>query len=102
MTKPSIKIISMPAGEAPEEIREAWVGLVIPLTDHPLKDPRHIGVLGGAPSKENEDGYEVTVTDALNTLRQAGKTKVANWWFPHLIGRGHLVFGKKFCELIKS
>jgi hypothetical protein len=29
----SIRITKVPAGEAPEEIRRAWVGLVLPLAD---------------------------------------------------------------------
>jgi hypothetical protein len=42
---PSIKIISTPPGEPPLEIREAWVGLVLPL-DEPKAETRFsFGVL---------------------------------------------------------
>jgi hypothetical protein len=34
----SIRIVDVPDGEVPEEIRRAWVGLVLPLADgHPPK-----------------------------------------------------------------
>lgn len=102
MEKKRIKIIAAPAGQAPDWVREAWVGVEIPLADqgNEVSGP-FIGALGGAPSPENLDGYEVHGGDALEALRKAGKKDAADWWRKHsALGGGHLVFGKQYCELV--
>src|SRR5687768_10980874 len=47
---PSVKIVRPPTGEAPEWVREAWVGVVLPLKEAPLRTMPSIGVLSGPKS----------------------------------------------------
>jgi len=100
---PNIKIIAVPSGEAPLEVREQWVGLVLPV------DPSYealgrigfIGVLGGPPDQENMGGYPVKTQEAIRLLEEKSP-EAARWWrsLPHLNFLDYLVFGRKFCELV--
>ncbi|MBL6752012.1 MAG: hypothetical protein ISP90_15945 [Nevskia sp.] len=96
-----IRIVSVPAGEAPEWVRKEWVGLEIPVFELNVRGTE--GVLGGKAAPENEGGYGVDVTDALRTL-EAKSSAAAEWW-SNLISSldpvpQQLVFGRNFCELI--
>ena len=106
-----IRIIEIPPGEAPEQIRAAWVGVIIRLADVPEPQPgiwATTGVLGkelgllakfkrflGAPVVEQPyPSYVVDVLAAMDALR-AQSSSAAAWWeshTPHLLKPG-----KKFC-----
>lgn len=95
-----IRIIATPAGEAPEWVRQAWVGLEIPVEDCAGMGEVH-GVLSGKPDPSNSDGYHVNEKSAVDILR-AKSFGAARWWEEHIDiqPHKHLVFGKEFCQLI--
>ena len=118
MNPPSdrIKIIVTPPGEAPYEIRRAWVGLVLPLSKTAKQNPQKRktwGVLSGPKSLgellkvlwyrrfQISYGYVVNVDDAIAILAESNP-EAADWWrlnTPHLIGKERqLMFDSDFCE----
>ena len=100
MERTRIRIVRTPAGEAPLWVREAWVGIEIPLARIEAQGPQ-FGVCGGDASPENLRGYEVHGAEAMAALRRAGKKDAADWWQEHSeLGPHHLVFGRQFCEAI--
>ncbi len=114
MKRAFIRIIAIPPGEAPEDIRRAWVGVRIPL---PLfhghaKDWRSVGVLTGPKSFfarllalfsgrfVRRHGYAVSVIEAISAL-EAANPAAAKWWrenTPRAIGPGKaFVFAAEVC-----
>lgn len=110
-----IRIIGVPPGEAPEEVRKAWVGLELPLaagaqgrrkaaTFGVVSGPRSLGVsmlrliLGRFRAVE---GYSVDASTAIQKLAEYAP-EAANWWrvnAPHLLIHGRrLVFHREVCE----
>src|SRR5207237_5604884 len=87
----SIRITSVPPGEAPLEIREAWVGLVLPLyrqragayfTSGVLSRPRgKLGILRHllAFRYQLQRGYVVSSSAAIGVL-EAANPAAARWW----------------------
>ena len=80
-----IKIVKVPDGEAPEEIRQAWVGMILPC--HPIVgystwDERERGALTEEQNLHNRYSYVVPQKEALQLLSDAGgKCKeAAEWW----------------------
>jgi hypothetical protein len=111
-----VRIIGVPPGEAPEEVRRAWVGLILPVVPsaHAPRHVPHYGVLSGpytwlghigrlllgrAPARS--PCYIVPVDAALDVLKEASPEAVA-WWrqnTPHLIGRRRMFgFPVEVCE----
>ena len=112
----NIRIVACPPGEAPRAIREAWVGVELPLphgrrsrrrtfsTSGVLSGPRTwwqrlLGALLGQFRKES--GYAVNALEAVNIL--AAKDPVAAaWWRDNcahrLDGKHHFVFAAEVCE----
>ena len=114
MKRTFIRIIATPPGEAPEDIRRAWVGVRIPL---PLfhkhsKEWRSAGVLTGPKSFfarlsalfsgqfERHNGYAVAVVEAISAL-EATNPAAAKWWrenTPQAIRPGKaFVFAAEVC-----
>ena len=112
----SIRIIATPAGEAPLHVREAWVGLVLPLAPDrggPRRVVRAFGVLSGPRTflgtfwsrlRGNSlrvDGYAVPILAALEVLGQSNPA-AEQWWRDHtghlIKPNGRLVFEAKACE----
>ncbi len=112
-----VRIVAVPPGEAPSEVRQAWVGLSLPLTDQcpgPVAVPRyglqtgpqtwlgHIWrvLTGQAPARHA--CYLVPVIDALTELAAADPA-AADWWrenAPHLIASGQMFcFPVEVCRL---
>ena len=98
-----IKIIAIPAGKAPEEIRRAWVGLEIPLPAG--KRGLVVGQSSGTASGEKRAfrGYFVDTETAVSLLAERAPA-VAAWWRQNAApqfepGRG-LGFREEFCETI--
>lgn len=105
MKRKAIRIIAIPSGEAPEDIRRAWVGIVLPVADVTKQELRarglvSMGVLGGPPDPANVVGYNVKTQNAIAALRIAGKENAVAWWeenvFPDMMP--YLIFGTQFCE----
>jgi hypothetical protein len=114
-----IRITEVPPGEAPLEIRQAWVGLVLPLavrSSRPSRVPI-AGVLSGPKSllgmilncfkfrRTFWDGYPVNVLAAIEVLEKADP-KAAAWWrhhAPHLLSRWRrFVFPANCCQLLEG
>ncbi len=92
MTK--IKIIEVPPGFAPENIRKQWVGIEIPLTENPIPEGQEAFKIGN----QNSDGYQVKGVDAVQALLDSGKKEAANFW--EMYKTGNFKFKKEVCELI--
>lgn len=72
-----IRIISIPLGEAPDLVREAWIGLEIPVVKEALKGDLVAGVLTRAICIM--EGYWVQRITALGLL-QKKDLKAFQWW----------------------
>jgi hypothetical protein len=90
-------ITAAPPGDEPEDVREAWVGLVLPLAP---------GVTGSRPlSDTGEVPAWVYVVDGPGALALLAKEnpEAAAWWRQHDPGRGQpggrFVFPAEACEL---
>jgi len=113
-----IRIIACPPGEAPLAVREAWIGLELPLSSNPLVGPgRRSFFTGGVISGPRgwwqtlvqlvrgqlarQSGYAVNALEAINTLATKNEA-AAQWWrthCPHLLnGRRNFVFSANSCE----
>ncbi len=95
----AIKIVDVPPGEAPQQVREAWVGLVLPLA---LPDKRRslgTGVLTGPKTPltrflwrltgrhTQTIGYLVESAVAISLLVAAKYARVPGIWPPvHVCG----------------
>ena len=92
----NIRIVKMPLGFAPEEIRAQWVGVEIPYTPG-----EHDSLQGGTWVGEgNENGYVVATDDAIESLVNSGKVEAAEYLNAILsFGGGVLRFGKEYCEV---
>ena len=98
MTTKFVKIISTPPGQAPEWVRQKWVGLDLP-TSLPIANGIEMGVLGG--KVENRGGYHVNTEVAIEILEKKSP-EAALWWTNnvpvHLMAQ--LVFKAECCQLI--
>lgn len=92
----SIKIIAVPPGQAPEEVRREWVGLVIPLPPQEIGGFQ-MGVRGGAA--KNLGGYQVYSRDAFSLLL-AKSPEACRWFVANAFFGSHLVFAREVCELL--
>ncbi len=112
----SIRIVSVPPGEAPQVVREAWVGLELPLASGGDRQTwRGFGVLSGPKrwyailvaliggKAEIIDGYAVESAAAIAILSETQPT-AAQWWetnTPRFLKPGHrFVFHAEACELV--
>jgi hypothetical protein len=93
MTPSRIRIIAIPPGEAPQWVREQWVGLELPLAQRSprarsrrvfgvLSGPRGLlarwlAILSGRASRET--GYAVPILDAVAML-ESKSPEAAAWW----------------------
>lgn len=111
-----IQIINLPKGEAPEEIRKAWIGLQLVADDsspaaipiyHVITGPRsRLGMLIQRLRglEERWEGYVVNALEAIETLAKFDP-KAAEWWYqntPHLLdGIQPLVFDIGCCRIVQ-
>lgn len=91
-----IKIVAVPPGQAPDNVREAWVGLVLPVAEAD-GDGVQLGALGG--EAQNLGGYPVYGMDALKVLARANR-KAFEWWLVNvpMAAYNDLVFARDCCE----
>lgn len=106
-----LRILRTPAGDAPEHVRRAWVGLELPL----IEDREFVvqSVLETAPIRsrlqlflwrltgriKRQRGYSVYVNDALAALERERPLEAA-WWrqnLPHLCVPGQLFIFDAVC-----
>ncbi len=100
MMQQYIFIIETPPGEAPLWVRQAWVGLTLPIRELPSEEEGfQFGAMGGRP--ENIGGYCVDVEEALRAL-EIKNPEVAEWWRnnPLLILADRLSFARSVCRLL--
>ncbi len=72
-----IHITSIPPGEAPENIRAAWVGLILPLADPGPETTGTESVLSRKTDTEN--GFAVNAVQAIEIL-ESHSPDAARWW----------------------
>lgn len=110
----AIQIVSVPKGEAPLHIRQAWVGLTLPLAVPAESLCMMVGGVLTAPRTvfgtvlrlllgqgRRERGYIVAAQAAVDILAR-GKPEAARWWrenTPHLLAPGRqFVFDSQACR----
>lgn len=77
-----IQIVNVPEGEAPEHIRAAWVGMILPsepIVGYSDQDSRERGALTGAINVHNRYRYAVPQQEALALLERKQPDAV-RWW----------------------
>ncbi len=108
-----IKIVSVPPGEAPENVRADWVGITLPVKRCNATDVRTLGVMSGPKNNvvaffvtlfgggQRERGYLVDAATAVDRLERHAPDAAA-WWrkeTPHLLRLGMmLLFHECVCE----
>ncbi len=97
---PSIRIINTPRGEAPLWVREAWVGLTLPLS---ITGYTEIG--RGVLSKQKSFGGFMTPTFHALRILETKNAEAAKWWQNLLVeidAADCLVFNDEACEYIEA
>ncbi|OYU39498.1 MAG: hypothetical protein CFE33_08955 [Pseudorhodobacter sp. PARRP1] len=109
-----IKIIATPSGEAPLWVRQAWIGLELPLQRPGLHDVQGLGVFAARSALRRlgyrlgllrpvaMKGYIVNSSIAISLLLEHNES-AAIWWKTHLpqyldIGQ-NFVFDAPACEI---
>ncbi len=108
-----IRIISTPPGEAPEHIRAAWTGVVLPAAVSGARSVETIGVLSRPKSQlgllfarlfgrvRRSQGFVVESSKAIEILAEQAP-EAAEWWrqnTPHLTQPGrYFLFHSEVCE----
>ena len=110
---PTVRIVARPIGEAPEWVRDAWIGLTVPLLCPGPRTLRSVGVLSedsflrrlvgwlaGRPAIVN--GYVVNAKIAVDLL-EGHAPQAAAWWRAntgHLLdGSRNFLFDTQCCEV---
>jgi hypothetical protein len=97
-----LRIVQVPPGEAPEEIRRAWVGIELPLTKANA-EPRRVDSTGAVTLALTgiATGYVVDGRKAVQALEPIAP-EAALWWrknAPHVVRSGYqLLFPVNVCE----
>ena len=108
-----IRIISTPPGEAPEQVRSAWVGLTLPLARRTPSPVETVGVVSKPKTRfrlflarlfartQRETGYVVDASRAIEVLA-AHAPEAALWWrqhAPRAVAPGeYFLFAAEACE----
>jgi hypothetical protein len=110
-----VRIVDVPPGEAPEEVRRAWVGLELPLVagETGPRPVRGVGVLSGPRTFFGQllalltgrscqaYGYVIDAHQALVLLAEKAPW-AAQWWresAPHAVEPGRrFIFAAEVCE----
>jgi hypothetical protein len=112
----AIRITAVPPGEAPLEIRQAWVGLVLPVSEN-RRQSKQIPLAGVKSGPKTfwgmlwsqltfqfarTEGYEVDVLAAIEVLEKTNPGAAA-WWrqnTPHMMHKWRRFgFPAECCEL---
>ena len=99
-----IRITSIPRGEAPQDVREEWVGVRMCASEAYIEH-NAAGIVSGMRMPERMT-YAVPVKVAIACLIAEGRISAAKWWHDHLkasyILTGVLYFGVDEAELSES
>ena len=100
MPKCFVRITSVPEGEAPESIRRAWLGLVLPVwtTTDGRDGIIQTGVISGK-SVPPLKGYVVYSSDAIEILGRTNR-EAQSWWETHALQSGSFTFAEEWCEIV--
>jgi hypothetical protein len=99
-----LRILRIPPGEAPEDIRRAWVGVALPLSQCE-STPRQKETMGVLSNQEEgtATGYAVGGRKAVNAL-ETQAPDAASWWrenASHVLAKGYqLFFPLDTCERV--
>lgn len=112
-----VTIIARPGGEAPDWVRDAWVGLQLPLARQGERNWRGFGVLTGPRGllprlwailrgrTIRRRGYVINARVAVDILSRANP-EAAAWWREHrpdlLTGRSGFGFESEVCRPTES
>ena len=96
-----IKIVRTPAGQAPEKIRRAWIGITLPC--EPIlgfSEGIELGAVTRKPVKKRYC-FHVPQVPAIEALEQVAPN-AANWWrrFGYPRANGWFTFGEDEAEII--
>jgi hypothetical protein len=80
----TFRVVAPPPGEEPEELRQAWVGLELPLRKH--------------QSGSTEEGYSIAGPEAVKLLAAHNPT-AAQWWHTRLHHGSVCIFPTETCQL---
>lgn len=110
-----VKIVARPEGEAPEWVRDAWIGVRLPLVRRETVQTKGFGVLTGPKSWFGQmwgcltgrafpvAGYLVEAAHAVELLGWT-RPEAAAWWREHggaFINPGRMfVFDRSACEVV--
>lgn len=86
----------VPYGAAPEEIREQWVDVPLPLRQISSDEMPNITIghdLGDMTSVHIREGVDVYAFDAFKALRLFGRTRGAEFWESMITPEQGLIFG---------
>jgi hypothetical protein len=114
----NIRIVRRPHGEAPEDVRDAWIGLLLPvvLSQSRLVERRTFGVLSGPRSRlalrlktlfgggTRRRGYAVNAPVAIDILQDVNPLAAA-WWrtnAPQWIKPGLCLFFEEECCVVDN
>lgn len=108
-----VTIVRPPIGEAPEWVREAWVGLTLPLASEQQRSWQTVGVLTGPHNwlaqlwtivtgrSVKVTGYRVNAQTAVDYLADHHPDAAA-WWRENtpemLTGRSSFIFNSDACQ----
>lgn len=108
-----IRIVRRPQGEAPEWVRDAWIGIELPLLNPEVVTAETYGVLTGPKSRLGhwigrltgrvlrKSGYLVDANLAVRLLETRNPT-AAIWWRTHagvvVAPGGEFIFDLQACE----
>ncbi|MCK9907847.1 hypothetical protein MXD81_01805 [Microbacteriaceae bacterium K1510] len=109
-----VRIVAVPPGEAPQWVREQWIGCELPLIGRTSGGTfRTVGILKVSSfwrhfwetffgKSEMVDGYMVDVAAAVRVL-EVKSPEAAAWWrehAPYLMRRGRFIFHREACTLV--
>jgi len=117
--KTFIRITDMPPGDAPEWVRQKWIGLELPLSPRlkkshnfiargvlqPKRNFLYVLILALLGKAKRSKGYAVPVLEAVKVLEKSHPDAAA-WWkenTPNLVQRGKFfVFHEECCETLEK
>jgi hypothetical protein len=98
----SVRIVATPGGEAPLDVRQAWVGLTLPLLDPDPQTFEPFGILSKT-KQPPRIGYQVEGWQAVEVLAEKAAWAAA-WWrenAPHVLVPCYaLIFSAEVCEIV--
>jgi hypothetical protein len=101
-----IRISSIPAGAAPDWVRQRWVGLELPVVLHPQKTGLFASVRRMLTGKGGKDDSFPVATLAAVAILEKSSPDAAQWWrdnaAPIMKPGSFFVFRKDCCYLIEK